>query len=96
MAETLRDHSHEILFMDLRTWTENPVKGESKKKVQLVTEQIERAAEIYHTWQNEDTDGSHYEVPELYRSVGKEGNRKAELEPCSEQVYPVHRPRSGN
>ena len=69
-GRTLRDRSHEILFMDLRTWTENPVKGESKKKVQLVTEQIERAAEIYHTWQNEDTDGSHYEVPELYRSVG--------------------------
>ena len=42
----------------------------SKKKVQLVTEQIERAAEIYHTWQDEGTDGDHYEVPELYRSVG--------------------------
>lgn len=69
-GRTLRDRSHEILFMDLRTWTENPVKGESKKKVQLVTEQIERAAEIYHTWQDEGTDGDHYEVPELYRSVG--------------------------
>ncbi len=69
-GRTLRDRSHEILFMDLRTWTENPVKGESKKKVQLVTEQIERAAEIYHTWQDEGTDGDHCEVPELYRSVG--------------------------
>lgn len=55
--------------MDLRTWSENPVKGESKKKVRLITEQIERAAEIYHTWQSEGTDGAHYEVPELYRSV---------------------------
>lgn len=66
----LRNREHEILFMDLRTWTENPVKGENKKKVRLSTEQIERAAAIYHTWQSEGTDGSKYEVPELYRSVG--------------------------
>lgn len=66
----LRNREHEILFMDLRTWTENPVKGEKKKKVRLVEEQIQRAADIYHTWQNEGTDGTSYEVPELYRSVG--------------------------
>ena len=66
----LRSREHEILFMDLRQWTENPVKGESKKKVRLVTEQIEKAAAIYHTWQSEGTDGVNYEVPELYRSVG--------------------------
>ena len=65
----LRNREHEILFMDLRTWTENPVKNEGKKKVRLSTEQIERAANIYHTWQNEGTDGKKYEVPELYRSV---------------------------
>ena len=69
-GRTLRNREHEILFMDLRTWTENPVKGESKKKIRLVTEQIERAAGIYHTWQSEETDGTKYEVPELYRSVG--------------------------
>ena len=56
--------------MDLRTWTENPVKGENKKKVRLDADQIRRAADIYHTWQAEGTDGTHYEVPELYRSVG--------------------------
>ena len=69
-GRNLRNREHEILFMDLRTWTENPVKGENKKKVRLVTEQIERAAVIYHTWQSEGTDGNAYEVPELYRSVG--------------------------
>lgn len=69
-GRTLRNREHEILFMDLRTWTENPVKGESKKKVRLITEQIEKAAEIYHTWQREGTDGTNYAVPELYRSVG--------------------------
>lgn len=75
----LRNREHEILFMDLRQWSENPVKGENKKKVRLtnsndetavVKGQIERAAEIYHTWQCEGTDGANYEVPELYRSVG--------------------------
>ena len=68
-GRTLRNRENEMLFMDLRTWTENSVKGESKKKVRLVTEQIERAADIYHTWQSEGTDGTKYEIPELYRSV---------------------------
>lgn len=68
----LRNREHEILFMDLRTWTENPVKNESKKKVMLDDKQIERAAEIYHTWQNEGTDGAQYAVPELYRIVSKD------------------------
>lgn len=83
-GRTLRNREHEILFMDLRTWTENPVKHQKKKKVFLSSNdskdtedikvnlpgQIERAAAIYHTWQNEGTDGTNYEVPELYRSVG--------------------------
>lgn len=66
----LRNREHEILFMDLRTWTENPVKGEGKKKVLLNEAQIRHAADIYHTWQNEGTDGTDYAVPEIYRSVG--------------------------
>ena len=69
-GRTLRNREHEILFMDLRTWTENPVKNEGKKKVMLTAEQIDRAVGIYHTWQNEGTDGKTYAVPELYRSVG--------------------------
>lgn len=66
---TLRNRTGEILFMDLRTWQENPVKNENKKKVLLSPEQIQKAADIYHAWQNEGTEGAHYEVPELYRSV---------------------------
>ena len=54
----------------IRTWTENPVKGEQKKKVLLSTEQIQRVADIYHKWQAIGTDGSNYAIPELYRSVG--------------------------
>lgn len=83
-GRNLRNREHEILFMDLRTWTENPVKRQNKKKVFLssndskgtdditinLTGQIERASSIYHTWQNEGTKGTNYEMPELYRSVG--------------------------
>ena len=78
-GRNLRNRENEILFMDLRQWIENPVKGENKKKVRLssndtenvvVSGQIERAANIYHTWQCEGTDGANYAVPELYRSVG--------------------------
>jgi type I restriction enzyme M protein len=69
-GRTLRNREHEILFMDLRQWTENPVKGENKKKVIITPEQIQRAADIYRQWQSEGTDGVHYEEPELYRSVG--------------------------
>lgn len=71
-GRNLRNRENEILFMDLRTWTENPVKNEGKKKVLLSDEQIQKAAEIYHTWQSEGTDGKNYAVPELYRSVGIE------------------------
>ena len=62
--------------MDLRQWTENPVKGEQKKKVELKDDQIKRAAEIYFKWQAEGTDGANYAVPELYRSVGLEELKK--------------------
>lgn len=66
----LRNRENEILFMDLRTWSENPVKNEQKKKIRLDAEQIQRAADIYHNWQNIGTDGTNYAVPEFYRSVG--------------------------
>ncbi len=68
-GRNLRNREKEILFVDLRTWTENAVKNENKKKVRLSPEQIQKAADIYHDWQSEKTDGKHYEVPELYRSV---------------------------
>lgn len=64
-----RNREGEILFMDLRQWTENPVKGEQKKKVILKEDQIKRATEIYFKWQAEGTDGANYAEPELYRSV---------------------------
>ena len=70
-GRNLRNREGEILFIDLRTWRDNPVKNENKKKVRLSTEQIQKVADIYHTWQSEGTDGSNYAVPELYRSVKK-------------------------
>lgn len=79
-GRNLRNREHEILFMDLRQWKENPVKGENKKKVRLISEQIEKAASIYHTWQSEGTDGTRYEVPELYRSVRVYNNQLSDEE----------------
>lgn len=38
----LRNRTHEYLFMDLRSWTENPVKNANKKKVLLDAEQIRK------------------------------------------------------
>lgn len=70
-GRNLRNREGEILFIDLRTWRDNPVKNENKKKVRLSTDQIQKVADIYHTWQCEGTDGSNYAVPELYRSVNK-------------------------
>lgn len=67
----LRDRRGEILFVDLRTWTQNAVKNEQKKKVMLSSDQIERAAAIYHQWQAEGTNGGNYAEPELYKSVAK-------------------------
>ena len=67
-----RNRENEILFMDLRRWTDNPVKGEQKKKVLLVTEQIQRVADLYHQWQSVGTDGKNFAEPEFYRSVGIE------------------------
>ena len=66
----LRNREGEILFMDLRTWRDNPVKNENKKKIFISAQQIQKAAEIYHTWQSVGTDSKNYAVPELYRSVG--------------------------
>lgn len=66
----LRDRHGEILFMDLRSWNVNPVKGEQKKKVELKTDQVKRATDIYFRWQSVGTDGTNYAEPELYRSVG--------------------------
>lgn len=66
----LRARQGEVLFMDLRSWTDNPVKGEQKKKVMFTEEQIKRAVAIYHGWQAEGTDSANYAEPELYRSVG--------------------------
>ena len=42
----LRNRENEILFMDLRQWTQNPIKAEQKKKVELKVDQVKQAAEI--------------------------------------------------
>lgn len=68
----LRNRKHEILFVDLRTWTENV---SQKKYVELSNEQIERVYKIYKDWQTKPEAAEKYEEVELYRSV-----KKAEIE----------------
>ena len=69
-GRNLRDRRGEILFIDLRTWVQNAIKGEQKKKVELHADQIKKATDIYFRWQAVGTDGSAFAEPELYRSVG--------------------------
>ena len=72
-GRTLRDRTGQVLFMDLRSWTgdewNNAVKNMQKKKFALTPEQISKAAAIYHIWQENGTDGTNYQEPELYKSV---------------------------
>lgn len=63
----LRKRENEVLFIDLRTWSENIYE---KKFVQFVPEQIQKVVDIYHKWQSTDTKPMDYAEPELYRSVG--------------------------
>lgn len=77
-AETIngrkvRDRSHEVLFMDLRTWDNNIEeitidKGKKKKKTVLTDGQITKIKEIYTNWQSEDRT-LYTDVPELCKAV---------------------------
>lgn len=71
-GRNLRNRTGEILFMDLRTWTENSVRGEQKKKVEIKPGQIKTATDIFFKWQSVGVDGTSFAEPELYRSVGLE------------------------
>ena len=67
----LRNREKEILFVDLRTWSQNIYE---KKYVKLTDEQIADVCKIYFDWQTMEAPESpvKYEIPELYRSVGFE------------------------
>ena len=69
----LRDRTHEILFMDLRTWDENVEeividKGKKKKKTVLTDKQIEKVKETFSVWQDIDT-SKYSDIPEFCCSV---------------------------
>lgn len=64
-GRTLRNREGEVLFVDLRTWSQNVYE---KKYVQLLTEQIEAVHKIYTDWQT-IAHKAKYEKPELYYSA---------------------------
>ena len=67
----LRNREKEILFVDLRTWSQNIYE---KKYVKLSEEQIAEVCKIYFNWQTMEVSETpvKYEETELYRSVGFE------------------------
>ncbi len=69
----LRDRTHEVLFVDLRSWDENSEeividKGKKKKKTILTDTQITKIKDVYHNWQSVDK-GLYTDVPEFCKSV---------------------------
>ena len=60
----LRNREGEILFVDLRTWSQNIYE---KKYVKLSEEQIAEVCKIYFDWQTTKTEN--YAKPELYYSA---------------------------
>lgn len=75
----LRNREGEVLFIDLRTWTDNVFE---KKYVEFTNEQIARVCDIYHTWQTSAPSGgsyhdksgwkSYYSEPEFYYAASQE------------------------
>ncbi|MCB9813198.1 MAG: N-6 DNA methylase [Pseudomonadales bacterium] len=59
----LRDREREILFMDLRTWGSEF----EKKYIELTPEDISKASNILHSWQ--EVDGDYQDIPETCRGV---------------------------
>lgn len=62
----LRNREREILFMDLRTWGSEF----DKKYTELTPDDIAKASDIFHAWQEEG--GDYKDTPETCRSVGYE------------------------
>lgn len=69
----LRNRENEVLFVDLRSWSENVYE---KKYVMLDETQIEEAKRIYNSWQRDSYETKYSDIPELCRSVKKEDIKK--------------------
>jgi type I restriction enzyme M protein len=64
----LRDRTGEVLFVDLRTWSQNKYE---KKFVTFDEQQIKKVKEIYNSWQEVDRT-KYKDVPELCKVVTRE------------------------
>lgn len=75
-GRNLRDRTNEVLFMDLRQWTDNideisiisGGKQSKKKKTVLTDTQIAKIKETYANWQSADT-SLYSDVPEFCKSA---------------------------
>lgn len=72
----LRDRTKEVLFVDLRTWSNNSQtyetikngKNGKVKKVSLDDEQIKKIRDLYFNWQSENR-SQYQDIPEYCKSV---------------------------
>jgi len=69
LQKKLEDAEAEINDKSIRLTALGSI-AEASLQLGGVFEAAQKAADIYHKWQAEGTDGENYEVPELYRSVG--------------------------
>lgn len=87
----LRSRAGEILFMDLRTWTENPVKTRAKESPFKQRTDSKSRRHLSHMAIRGNRRRKLCCAGALpQRQEGR--NRKAGLESCPQQVYRVYRP----
>ena len=64
-VKSYRDREKEVLFMDLRRWGSEY----EKKYIELTADDIEKVAENFHNWQQNDWETTYKNVPEYCQSV---------------------------
>lgn len=65
----VRDRQDEVLFVDLRRWTDNTFE---KKYIQFTPEQIKKVVDLYQRWQSVEFDASTFDIPEYCCSVSRD------------------------
>lgn len=67
-GRNVRERSEEVLFVDLRRWTQNTY---DKGYIMFSPEQIQEIVALYQKWQSVDFDSATFNIPEYCCSVKK-------------------------
>ncbi|HRW56999.1 MAG TPA: N-6 DNA methylase, partial [Oscillospiraceae bacterium] len=68
-GRNVRERSEEVLFVDLRRWTQNTY---DKGYIMFSPEQIQEIIVLYQKWQSIDFDAATFDIPEYCCSVKKD------------------------